>query len=98
MFIGTILGGGNTSVYNVADARNETIDLNQIRFYQNQGPIYVDNHAEVHFTSCCFTKFCGSGNSFKYISSDLISDKDTGCTFIIDDSCINYGVSGHLEF
>ena len=108
MFIGThktidfrninfILGGGNTSVFIVANASNETIDLNQIRFYQNQGPIYVDNNAKVHFTTCCFTKFSGSGNSLKYIPSDLISDKDTGCTFIIDDSCINYGVSGHLE-
>lgn len=95
--INFILGGGNTSVYIVAGASNETIDLNQIRFYQNQGPIYVDNNAIVHFTTCCFTKFSGSGNSLKYIASDLISDKDTGCTFIIDDSCINYGRSGHLE-
>lgn len=94
--INFILGGGNTSVFIIADASNESLELDMIRFYQNEGPILVDSGATVQFLRCCFTKFSGSGNNLQYIPSNLISDRETHCTFIIDDSCVNYGIANGL--
>lgn len=96
MNINFILGSGNTSVYIIAKEGKENLQLNEIRFYQNTGPILVENAADVTFSACCFTKFSGSGNNLKYIPENLISDKETGSKFIINNCCVNYGIATGL--